>query len=214
MPLQGVCASTACAEADAEDYDIGVPASPASKATTAGKAKAGPTNTATAATSVPVMVVSKRKLKANCGPDARACFTSCEQHMKNQLKAGLMGMYAVMDKDDEDYMHDVMIFKDAAALNQWADNMVAWPATRAGRPIQEWVIQYDTKGSPNDWWEGVVIGGHTADTKDRLTKMGANLKYLKPCTQGYIKPKLKKVKGQPVVVYNKRVLKASLMHVC
>ena len=219
--LQGICSSHGCAEADVEDEDIcdALNLGKHAKLASAGPAigKAGSTKTTatvvtTASAGVPVMVVSKRKLKE--GPqhrdDVRACFAACEQHMRNKLKSGLMGMYAFMDKDTENCVHDVMIFKDAGTLNAWADDMVAWPATRAGRPIQEWVTQYDSKGSPEGWWEGVVIGGHTADTQERLSRMGANLKYLKSQpNQGYIKPKLKKLKGHPVVMYNKRKLKVA-----
>lgn len=129
--------------------------------------------------------------------------------MKHKLAEGLLSMYTFIDQKDALLRHDVMIFKDQDAVVKWHDELVKWPATRAGRPILEWVTCFEREEA--NWWTGVVIGGWTGDTESRLKEMGASLKFLKPAAgkSGYFKDKCKmaKIKGKPVCVYNARKAK-------
>jgi len=207
---QGVCAS--CHDPDS---DVATPggATGAKSPASAGAGHVVKNERAKAATEkasdMPVIVISKRKMREDYVDDAPALMQACVDHMKHKLRDNLIGMYGFLDMKDEKCMHDVMIFKDSDAVLDWADNLVAWPATRAGRPILEWVECLEREET-GEWWTGVVLGGHTADTQDRLRKMGANLKYLKSAPgQGFVKQKIKvgKLKGKPVVVYKIRKLK-------
>lgn len=155
----------------------------------------------------PVVIVSTRIPKDGAEDDIEQFFQACVKHMKNKLGKGLIGMYAYYDQDDNKKVHDVMIFDCADTIHKWSDDMVKWPATRAGRPIQEWVINYDS--SAENWWTGVVFGGWNEGCKDRLAEMGAKLQWLKAGSNGtgYLKQKVKKTKDMPVCMYSKRQLK-------